>query len=409
MTEPMNADDWTVPAVGTGSITLVSGRDFAISDTSGDMVRGAVHGLIHDDRRYLDIWSLRLAGHELRPLAATTPTPFSAVFVARVHELGGRPLPVLVIRRRSVGHGMREVIEVHNSGREPYELTLIIDAGADFSHLFDVKSGRPGSVHGTVTVTADGVCICHPDPEIGQRTLLELQPDASDVDEHGWSWHVAIGPHSRHVAHVILEALTSEPTDEDLIELDGTTNADDSTLHVDDLSHHRYETWQERVPKIISSDPRLTVGVRKSLEDLASLRIFDTAHPELAVVAAGAPWYMTLFGRDALLTSYMALPFAPELARGVLHELAELQGRTVDAQSGEQPGKIVHELREHGGAGPFSERSRYYGTVDATPLYVLVAAEALRWGAVTTADHGVAAPRRRRRGRLDPRLRRQQR
>ena len=78
----------------------------AISDTSGDMVHGAVHGLIHDDRRYLDIWSLRLAGHELRPLAATTPTPFSAVFIARVHELGGRPLPVLVIRRRSVGRGI---------------------------------------------------------------------------------------------------------------------------------------------------------------------------------------------------------------------------------------------------------------------------------------------------------------
>ena len=392
MTEPMNADDWTVPAVGTGSITLVSGRDFAISDTSGDMVRGAVHGLIHDDRRYLDIWSLRLADLELRPLAATAPTPFSAVFVARVHELGGRPLPVLVVRRRSVGHGMREVIEVHNSGREPYELTLIIDAGADFSHLFDVKSGRPGRFHGTVKVTGEGVCICHPDPEIGQRTVLELQPSASDVNEHGWSWHVEMGPHSRHVARVILGVVTSEPTDADLVELDGSTNADGSTLHVDDLSHHRYETWQERVPKIISSDPRLTVGVRKSLEDLASLRIFDSAHPELAVVAAGAPWYMTLFGRDALLTSYMALPFAPELARGVLHELAELQGRTVDAPSGEQPGKIVHELRTHGGAGPFSERSRYYGTVDATPLYVLVAAEAVRWGAVTTADRAWLLP-----------------
>ena len=96
----MNADDWTVPAVGTGSITLVSGRDFAISDTSGNMVRGAVHGLIHDDRRYLDVWSLGVDDLELRPLAAPTPTPFSAVFVARVHEPGGRPLPVLVIRRR---------------------------------------------------------------------------------------------------------------------------------------------------------------------------------------------------------------------------------------------------------------------------------------------------------------------
>jgi glycogen debranching enzyme len=392
MTEPMDADDWTVPAVGSGSMTLVSGRDFAISDTSGDMVRGAVHGLIHDDRRYLDIWLLRLADLELRPLAATAPTPFSAVFVARVHELDGRPLPVLIIRRRSVGHGMREVIEVHNSGREPHELTMTVSAGADFSHLFDVKSGRPSSIHGTITATDNGVRIDHPDPEVGQRTLLGLEPAPSQVADQGWSWHVEIGPHSRHIARVTLDAITSEPVDDDLVELDGSTTPDGPANRVDDLSHHRYETWQESVPTIASSDPRLTVAVRKSLEDLASLRIFDTAHPELAVVAAGAPWYMTLFGRDALLTSYMALPFAPELARGVLHELAELQGGVVDPRSGEEPGKIMHELREHGGAGPFSERSRYYGTVDATPLYVLVAAEAVRWGAIPTADRAWLLP-----------------
>ena len=388
----MNADDWTVPAVGTGSITLVSGRDFAISDTSGNMVRGAVHGLIHDDRRYLDVWSLGVDDLELRPLAATTPTPFSAVFVARVHEPGGRPLPVLVIRRRSVGHGMRETFEVHNSGRDPYELTLTLDAGADFSHLFDVKSGQPSTVHGAITATDDGISIEHPDPDLDRRTLIDLQPAASDLGEQGWSWRVRIGGHSRHVARITLAAVSGEPTDDSLVELDGTAHSETTTHDVDGLSHHRYETWQGRVPTIVSPDPRLALGIRRSLEDLASLRIFDTAHPELAVVAAGAPWYMTLFGRDALLTSYMALPFAPELARGVLHELAELQGKTVDPHSGEEPGKIVHELRSHGGAGPFSERSRYYGTVDATPLYVLVAADAVRWGAVTTADRAWLLP-----------------
>ena len=308
----MNADDWTVPAVATGAVTLVSGRDFAISDTSGDMVRGAVHGLIHDDRRYLDVWSLGLHDLELRPLAATTPTPFSAVFVARVHEPGGRPLPVLVIRRRSVGHGMRETIEVHNSGQDPYELTVTFDAGADFSHLFDVKSGQPSSVHGAITATGSGVSIEHPD--LDRRTSIDLHPGASEVGEHGWSWRFRIGGHSRHVARITLAAVSGEPTDDGLVDLDGPANPDATTHDVDGLSHHRYETWQGRLPTIVSPDPRLAVGIRKSLEDLASLRIFDTAHPELAVVAAGAPWYMTLFGRDALLTSCMALPFAPELA-----------------------------------------------------------------------------------------------
>jgi glycogen debranching enzyme len=391
--EPMNADDWTVPAVGSGSITLVSGRDFAISDASGDMVRGAVHGLLHDDRRFLDIWTLRVANAELRPLAATMPTPFSAVFVSRVHQLDGRPLPVLVIRRRSVGRGMREVIEVHNSGRERHELTLELDAGADFLHLFEVKSGQSGGVHGAVTTTAGGVVIGHPDARIGHRTVIELRPDASAVRGEGWSWRLGIGPHDRHAVRVTLEPVTGETSEPDLAHHDGLDHTGDGAPHaVDELAHRRYETWQERVPTIVSSDPRLVVGVRTSLGDLASLRIFDTAHPELAVVAAGAPWYMTLFGRDALLTSYMAIPFAPELARGVLHELAELQGRVEDPTSGEQPGKILHELRTHGGTGPFRDRSRYYGTVDATPLFVLVAAEAVRWGAVTTADRAWLIP-----------------
>jgi glycogen debranching enzyme len=381
-TEPMNADDWSVPAVGTGAVTLVSGRDFAISDTSGDMVRGAVHGLIHDDHRHLDVWSLRVDGHELRALTATAPTPFSAVFVGRIHALDGRPLPLLVIRRRSVGHGMRESIEVHNSGRTDHVLTLRVQAGADFSHLFDVKASIASAVHGTIEPTERGLVIAHPG-DAARHTLVELHPAPAAVDDDGWSWRVDVGAHRR----LVLRAVIHPAGDHVEIEPAALGPTDEPVVHaVDELSHHRYEAWQQRLPTIVSADPRLVVGVRRSLEDLASLRIFDTAHPELAVIAAGAPWYMTLFGRDALLTSYMALPFAPELACGVLHELAELQGRTDDAESGEEPGKIMHELRSHGGTGPFSDRSRYYGTVDATPLYVMVAAEAVRWGAVSTVD-----------------------
>ena len=85
---------------------------------------------------------------------------------------------------------------------------------------------------------------------------------------------------------------------------------------------------------------------------------------------------MTLFGRDSLLTSWMTLPFEPSSPSGVLVTLAELQGRAYDPVAEEQPGKILHELRRHGGGGPFVARDRYYGTVDATPLFVMLAAEA---------------------------------
>jgi glycogen debranching enzyme len=385
MNQAMNVDEWSVPAVDTRSITLVSGRDFAICDAGGDIIRGAVHGLIHHDRRYLDCWSMGVAGFELRKLASTTPTPFHAVFVARLHEFGGRPLPVLVIRRRWIGRGMREVVEIHNSGSERQQIEMTMEVGADFGHLFDVKSGRPSHSHATVVPTARGLAIeC---TESALRADIDLRPSASSIDGNGWTWQFDIGPHDRRVARV-----TVGVTDDDATSRREWSPDAEDRYSIDDISHRRHRAWERRVASVVSPDPRVTLATNKSLEDLASLRIFDAEHPERVVVAAGAPWYMTLFGRDSLLTSYMALPFAPELARGVLHELAELQGSTVDPRSGEEPGKILHELRSHGGTGPFRERSRYYGTVDATPLFVLVAADAIRWGALSAADHSWLLP-----------------
>lgn len=101
---------------------------------------------------------------------------------------------------------------------------------------------------------------------------------------------------------------------------------------------------------------------------------------------------MTLVGRDSLLTAWMTLPFDRSLACGVLESLADLQGREDDPASEEQPGRILHELRRHGGSGPFSSRSRYYGTVDPTPLFVGLAAEAWRWRALDESSLGRLAP-----------------
>ena len=101
---------------------------------------------------------------------------------------------------------------------------------------------------------------------------------------------------------------------------------------------------------------------------------------------------MTLFGRDSLLTAWMTLPFDGSLAGGVLASLADLQGREDDPASEEQPGRILHELRRHGGSGAFSSRNRYYGTVDATPLFVGLTAEAWRWRAIDEATLRSLAP-----------------
>ncbi|HZB23399.1 MAG TPA: amylo-alpha-1,6-glucosidase, partial [Gaiellaceae bacterium] len=114
--------------------------------------------------------------------------------------------------------------------------------------------------------------------------------------------------------------------------------------------------------------------------DLASLRIRGNARPGLGMLpAAGCPWFMTVFGRDTIITSLQTLLFGPELARGALEALAELQAKEDDADVDAEPGKIVHEVR----TGKAAEKwfPAYYGTIDATPLYLVLLSEVWRWTA----------------------------
>ena len=119
----------------------------------------------------------------------------------------------------------------------------------------------------------------------------------------------------------------------------------------------------------------------RSTQDLAALRLFDPEFPDRTVVAAGAPWFMTLFGRDSLLTSWMAMLVDPDLALGTLQTLARYQGHAVNPVTEEEPGRILHEMR----FGESAELSLgggriYYGSVDATPLFVMLLGELRRWG-----------------------------
>nr|BFE81340.1 hypothetical protein GCM10020093_039410 [Planobispora longispora] len=110
----------------------------------------------------------------------------------------------------------------------------------------------------------------------------------------------------------------------------------------------RLADWTRLSPVIHTGSPTLEEVLRRSREDLGALRLFDPDHPEEPpTIAAGAPWFMTLFGRDSLLTSWMALPLDQSLALGTLRRLARLQGGKTDPLSEEEPGKIMHELR-HG-------------------------------------------------------------
>ena len=119
----------------------------------------------------------------------------------------------------------------------------------------------------------------------------------------------------------------------------------------------------------------------RALDDLDALLLTEPGHPGDVFVGAGAPWYLTLFGRDSLWTATLLLPYDVALAGGTLRTLARAQGRTTDPDTGEEPGKILHERRRT--AHPVGSSAcppLYYGTVDATPLWICLLHDAWRWG-----------------------------
>jgi glycogen debranching enzyme len=132
-------------------------------------------------------------------------------------------------------------------------------------------------------------------------------------------------------------------------------------------------------PRVSADDRRLAPLVATAVADLDALRMTAVGSPDEVFIAAGSPWYLTLFGRDALWAARMLLPLGTEIAAGTLRALSARQGAESDPATGEEPGKILHEVRRgddrHAGLPPV-----YYGTVDATPLWVCLLAEAWRFG-----------------------------
>jgi glycogen debranching enzyme len=139
-------------------------------------------------------------------------------------------------------------------------------------------------------------------------------------------------------------------------------------------------------PEVTAADHRLTRLLDQSLDDLQTLRLAEAAQPDDAFLAAGVPWFLTLFGRDSIWAARMLLPLGTELAAGTLRVLARRQGQALDPATGEEPGKIMHELRRRpfrfsgDAVGDLDLPDVYYGTVDATPLWISLLHDAWRWG-----------------------------
>ena len=350
--------------LGPGVVTLVEGSSFCVCGRSGDIDGRGPQGLFFRDARVVSEWRLRVGGHPVQVLSVMPEEPFRARFVSRLPpEEGGAETAVLVERDRSVAGGMEERLRIRNLSRRPVELEVVLDIDADFADVFAVKAGHGTHARAPVAaVVDDGLAFSLTSPA-GSRGVRVTATEGR-ARHGGFDFTVRLAGHATWSTEIAV-----------------TPTVDGAAPRNDGAPVRRMHAWRRDSPRVYTDQTALRHILATSLEDLGALRIFDPDDETAVAVAAGAPWFMALFGRDSLLSSYLALTLDPTLALGTLRTLARRQGTRVDPVTEEEPGRILHETRFGADSSlALGDGRIYYGSVDATPLFVVVLAELARWG-----------------------------
>ncbi len=372
------ADPYFIPA--TASLqerrprTLKHGDTFAVFNRNGDIlpIPDCAEGLYHRDTRYLSHLDLLLGG--MRPiLLSSTLRDDNATLTCDLTnpdlvDLDGRNLEhdMVHIRRTKFlwQAACYERIAVRNFGDTQQRLTLDIRFGADFADLFEVRGthrNRCGHIDAP-EITATSVTLAYNGLDGRRRTTrLRFDPEPVRLEPGRAVFELDLGARERFAIHMDIAfdavATARPPAEAFFIGLRDARRA--------------LRTAASRAAAIESSNDIFNELVRRSVSDLYML-VTDT--PQGPYPYAGIPWYSTAFGRDALITALLTLWLDPALARGVLHYLAVHQATRTDPFADAEPGKILHEVRKGEmaelGEIPFRH---YYGSVDATPLFVMLA------------------------------------
>ncbi|GII26053.1 aminotransferase [Planosporangium mesophilum] len=349
-------------------VNILEGITFVVSDMRGDITPDPDEpaGLFYRDMRHLSRWQVRLNGNQLDALSGEAVEYDEAVFFL-VEPTGTiyRNPTVSLLRRRNVGDGMRESLELTNHSVEPLPLELSILFGADFADIFEVKDRLQKTGRSYRRVGPDQVTLGYERGDFRRETMIRAT-DAFYTDE-SVTFRIMLQPRETWRTEVEVAVATAN--------LRPTVRR----AHEPNMPYGLQE-WLDAAPRLESGWDDLRRIYHGSLVDLAALRFYPDTIPESSLPAAGLPWFMALFGRDSLITSYQALPFVPEMCRTTLRALAAQQATEIDDFRDAEPGKILHELR-HGERAYFREapQSPYYGAADTTPLFLIVLDEYERW------------------------------
>jgi len=366
---------------------IVSAPVQAWSLPDGSMRGTGAHGIYAGDTRIVSGLVVEADGSQLSPLPVQVVSAREVVHTDAVSLLDGAVDPLLLLHRarRADAEGVTETLTLTSADPRPRALSLRVRLGVDDTSMSAVK-----------------------DPRILIRRTVPLPSVAVDPASGTARW--AVGPHAHATLRTDVPMTVTEHSEEiELrveLSLDGPGSAE-ASWHLE--AHDPSVPFTAPAPSTVLSgavdrarvagrsagDPeRRAVAdlLTRSLGDLDALRLCTPERADDVFYAAGAPWFLTLFGRDALIAASLALPVDPETAWGTLRTLGARQGTARDPETAEQPGKILHEVRAEGMDMVDSHLPpAYYGTIDATPLWIELLHEA--WSAETGDGSGEASRR----------------
>jgi glycogen debranching enzyme len=353
-------------------------RSFLLVDEHGD-IRPPGHcglGLYHDDTRVLSHYALSFLGGPASLLSSRATSMYGLQVDLAIgdHTFGGDswdPRNVVHVRREFLlSDRLEERVTLTSFLPRPLEFWLELEAGCDFADIFEVRGWRRGrrGQHYAPVHDERSLCFSYRGRDgalLETRIRFATAPDLIAGRRARWSLRLEPGE-PRALEWEVLPRQELEPMEA----------LDRGRLDRGILAR-QYREWREECARWSTDVEEFNHSLQRALTDLRGL--YTTIAGE-SVITAGIPWYSTVFGRDSIITSLQALTLTPRLARDTLRYLARHQGSREDPFTEEQPGKIMHELRrgELARAGEIPHVP-YYGTIDATPLWLILLHETWRW------------------------------
>ncbi|HUI84134.1 MAG TPA: glycogen debranching N-terminal domain-containing protein [Candidatus Binatia bacterium] len=364
------------------NLTLIDGKTFSATSVSGDIYPAGSPdvGFFHDDTRFLSQFELRIGGHRTVVLSSATEKTFSAQIELTTGNITLRdsfdlPENTVHIRREQLlaSEIFFDRMTFENFNLTPVDFTVELFFEADFVDVFQVR-GVARQKHGQYyqpIVNDSGLALYYRGLDgVMRETLIRLAPRPTEIQERVARWDLRLEP---------LKRVELETSVTPLVE------GRRSRAQVYDMAHHlqqrraNFARWEASSTSFQTGNDVLDSMLRTGIGDFHALQIPDG---EQHIIAAGIPWFATIFGRDSIIAAYQSLSLNPQLAVDTLRVLARYQGKEYDDWRDEEPGKILHEYRAgemtRDGEMPFGP---YYGSADATPLFLVLLGETFNWTA----------------------------